>query len=940
MSSHTDIQLKESNKDRKKRPKKGTPGVPVTAPQPEWHRLSAEEVLSRLDSGPGGLSDAEAARRLEKHGPNEIVEKKKTPAILQFLKQFTEVLIIILLVATAVSAALGEYLDASVIFAIVILNAVMGFMHERKAEKAVEALKKMLVSKAKVLREGSVKLVESRSLVPGDVLILEAGERITADCRLMEALHLKVNESVLTGESVPVEKATYVIHESATIPERKNMFFSGTTVVYGHCRAVVTSTGMDTEFGKIAAMLQAEEKESTPLQKRLEKLGKILGIIILVVCAAVLATGVARAGLSNREELITLFLTAVALAVAAIPEALPAVVTITLAMGLTKMAKRNAIVRKLPAVETLGSATAICTDKTGTLTVNEMTVRKIFVDGKTLDVTGKGYDKNGAFLNNGQKVETGEGVRLLLETGLFCNNAILDKEPIGDPTEIALLVSAAKAGIPDLRKDHERLDEIPFDSERKKMSVICTADGKTLMHTKGAVEKVLDNCTHIYKSGGIEPLTQDDINKIMAVNHLFASDALRVLAFARKELEEEGPHEEGGLMFLGLQGMIDPPRPEVREAYQKCKEAGLRVVMITGDHKDTAAAVAKEIGILDDGTLLTGVELDALSDEEYIRIAPEVRVYARVSPQHKVRITDMYKKMGHVVAMTGDGINDAPALKRSNIGVAMGITGTDVTKEASDMVLADDNFATIVAAIEEGRGIYENIRKFVYFLLSSNFAEVITIFAAMLLNMPLPLLPVQLLWINLVTDGLPALALGVEPYEKEIMKRPPRDPREGIITKGIIGYLVAVGFVVAAATLSIFYLGKNVEEARCETFTFFVIAEAFLSYNFRSFGPFYKVSFISNRQLLIACAIALSLQAIIIYVPYCNPIFHTVPLPWWDWLEIIGASFAVFGIVEGIKTLLRYFERRASRPQRPPRKARLRMVAVRREEYPGMRQAM
>src|SRR3989338_2068435 len=938
MTEQTATHIKEPKKGHKKRPKKGTPEVPVTASQPEWYRLSAEEVLGRLESRPGGLSDSEATERLEKYGPNEIVEKKKTPAIIQFLKQFTEVLIIILLVAIAVSAALGEYLDASVIFAIVILNAVMGFLHERKAEKAVEAPKKMLVSKAKVLREGSVKLVESRSLVPGDVLILEAGERITADCRLMEALHLKVNESVLTGESVPVEKTTYVIHESATIPERKNMFFSGTTVVYGHCRAVVTSTGMDTEFGKIAAMLQAEEKESTPLQKRLEKLGKILGIIILVVCAAVLGTGLARAGLSNREELITLFLTAVALAVAAIPEALPAVVTITLAMGLTKMARRNAIVRKLPAVETLGSATAICTDKTGTLTVNEMTVRKIFVYGKTLDVTGKGYDKNGEFLNNGQKVETGEGVRLLLETGLFCNNAILDKEPIGDPTEIALLVSAAKAGLPDLRKDHERLDEIPFDSERKKMSVICTADGKTLMHTKGAVEKVLDNCTHIYKDGGVARLTQEDINQILAVNHLFASEALRVLAFARKELED-GPHEERGLVFLGLQGMIDPPRPEVREAYQKCREAGLRVVMITGDHKDTAAAVAKEIGILDDGTLLTGVELDALSDEEYIRVAPEVRVYARVSPQHKVRITDMYKKMGHVVAMTGDGINDAPALKRSNIGVAMGITGTDVTKEASDMVLADDNFATIVAAIEEGRGIYENIRKFVYYLLSSNFAEVITIFAAMLLNMPLPLLPVQLLWINLVTDGLPALALGVEPYEKEIMKRPPRNPREGIITKGIIVYLVAVGFVVAAATLSLFYFGMNVDEARTVAFTFFVVVEKFIAYNFRTFGSFHKISFVSNRQLLIACAISFPLQAAIVYVPFLNPIFHTVPLPWWDWLEIIGASFAVFGIVEGIKTLLRYFERRASRLRRPSRKARLRMVEVRREEWSGMRRA-
>ncbi|MFN3467700.1 MAG: cation-translocating P-type ATPase, partial [Candidatus Brocadiales bacterium] len=426
------------------------------------------------------------------------------------------------------------------------------------------------------------------------------------------------------------------------------------------------------------------------------------------------------------------------------------------------------------------------------------------------------------------------------------------------------------------------------------------------------------------------------IKQILEVNRLFASDALRVLAFARKELQPGEHHEEKGLVFLGLQGMIDPPRPEVKEAYLKCREAGLRVVMITGDHKDTATAVAKEIGIINEGATLNGTELDALDDEEYLKIAPEVRVYARVSPQHKVRITDMHKRMGHVVAMTGDGINDAPALKRSNIGVAMGITGTDVTKEASDMVLADDNFATIVAAVEEGRGIYENIRKFVYYLLSSNFAEVITIFAAELLNMPLPLLPVQLLWINLVTDGLPALALGVEPYEKEIMKRPPRDPREGIITKGIIGYLVAVGFVVAGATLSLFYLGKNVEEARTEAFTFFVVVEAFLSYNFRFSGPFYKVSFVSNKQLLIACAISLSLQAIVVYVPYANPVFHTTPLPWWDWLEIIGASFAVFGIVEGIKSLLRHFERRATRRRpRPPKKMKLHAASIRREEWHG-----
>ncbi len=916
---------------RKKKPKRLEESF-LRKPEPEWYKLTSEEVLKRFDSNSFGLTDAEATDRLNRYGPNEIVEKKKTPAFLQFLKQFTEVLLVISQIAAVVAAVAGEFIDAGAIFGIVILSAVMGFMHERKAERAVEALKKMLVPKAKVLRNSSVKVIESRSVVPGDVLILEAGERVTADCRITEAFNLKVNESVLTGESVPVEKDPHVISESATIPERKNMLFSGTTVVYGNCKAMATSTGMQTEFGKIATILQTQKEEYTPLQKKLQRLGKFLGVAILVICATVFGVGIVRVGIADREALLDLFLTAVALAVAAIPQALPAVVTITLAVGVTRMAKRNAIVRKLPAVETLGSATVVCTDKTGTLTVNEMTVRKIFADGKVVEVSGEGYDTKGEFLNNGERVELSEGLRLVLETGLLCNNAILEKEPIGDPTEIALLVSAVKAGLPDLRQRYDRIDEIPFDSERKKMSVICVTDEGNVIHTKGAMENVLGSCTHIYKNGRMEEITQEDVNEVLGVNHLFASEALRVLAFARKALKEGESHEEKDLVFLGLQGMIDPPRPEVKEAYQRCKKAGVRVVMITGDHKDTAAAVAKEIGIMDGGTLLTGMDLDGLDDEEYKRMAPEVRVYARVSPQHKVRITEMHKRMGHVVAMTGDGINDAPALKRSDIGVAMGITGTDVTKEASDMVLADDNFATIVSAIEEGRGIYENMRKFVYYLLSSNFAEVITIFSAVLLNMPLPLKAVQLLWINLVTDGLPALALGVEPYERQIMNRPPRDPKEGIITKAIIIYLMAVGFVVAAATLSLFYLVVNLEEARTMAFTFFVVVEKFIAYNFRSFGPFYKVSFISNKQLLIACAISFPLQAMIVYVPFLNPIFHTVPLPWWGWLEIIGVSFVVFGTVEGIKALLLRFERAASR-RKPPKRMRLKVASVRREEW-------
>lgn len=899
------------------RRRRKTVAAPVQEAHREWYKFDTEEVLRILNSNPNGLNEQEASERLKKFGLNEIKEKKKTPAIVQFLVQFTQILIIILLIATIISTVIGKYLNAMVISAVIILNVVMGFLHERKAEKAIAALKKMLTPKVRIMRGGVTTVVDSRCLVPGDVLLLDVGELIPADCRILESMHLKVNESILTGESLLVEKHFDIIPETVPVPGKKNMLFTGTTVTNGRGKAVVTSTGMDTEFGKIAAMLQEEKKESTPLQKRLDNLGKIIGIIIPIICIATFGAGIAQG-----RNLADMFLVAVALAVAATPEALPAVVTITLAKGVTRMAKRHALIRKLSAVETLGSTTVICTDKTGTLTVNEMTVRKLFADGKIWDVVGEGYSKKGSFIHSGRKVKISEGVRLLLETGLMCNNAVCGAPPVGDPTEIALLVSAAKAGIPDLRKDLKEADEVPFDSERKMMSVVYDVEGKRTMYTKGALEKVLHNCTHIYKGGRIETLTRNEINNILEINRAFATHALRVLAFATRELEKDAHHEEKDLVFLGLQGMVDPPRPEVKDAYERCKQAGVQVVMITGDHKDTAVAVAKEIGLIDTGMVLTGAELDKLDDDKFAEVAPQVRAYASVSPYHKVRITNMYKRMGHIVCMTGDGVNDAPALKGADIGVAMGITGTDVTKEAGDIVLTDDNFSTIVSAIEEGRGTYENIQKFVYYLLSTCFAEAIAVFTAIMLYMPFLLSPIQILWINLVTASLPAFALGMEPYDQAIMKRPPRGPKENIIRWGIVGYLVGISVVTAAAVLALFYfylIYDTEVKARAVAFTFFVIAEIFISYSFRHFGPFYRVSFISNKLFLLACAVAFSLQVAIVYAPFFNPRFYTifdiVPLLWWDWLIIVGASFAVFGAAEGIKSLYFYFERRAWRPE-------------------------
>ncbi len=879
-----------------------------------YHLMKTDDVLDALGAKMSGLPAEEAAGRLKRYGYNEIQEKKKKSALFMLLEQFSSVLVIILILAAIVSALLGEVIDAVVIFIIVVLNAALGFYQERKAEHALAALKKMAAPRAEVMRGGSVVVLPSREIVPGDIIRLKMGDKVPADCRVIEQMNLKADESVLTGESLPVEKISEVLSAAAgkavPVAERRNMLFSGTVVVYGHCKAVVVSTAGQTEFGKIAEMLEVAEEE-TPLQKRLSVLGRQLGIIILVIAILVFA-----AGFLEGKPLLLMFLTAVALAVAAIPEGLPAVITITLAVGLQRMAKRNAIIRRLAAVETLGSTTAICSDKTGTLTMNEMTVRKLWVDNRVVDVTGEGYSHEGAFIEGGEILEPDEGLHLLLGSGILCNDAEAQKDGsyIGDPTEIALIVSARKSGMQDMRQKYKRVAELPFDSNRKMMSVACMVNDRKIVYAKGAVEEVLKRCSSIYVKGGMKPLTEEERRRILDANRKFAGSALRVLAFACKKISPKERLAEEGMMFLGLQGMLDPPRPEVKPAVELCRKAGIRVVMITGDHKETAVAVGRELGIADKSSdekrfVLTGVELDAISDSGFEKLVDDVCIYARVSPEHKVRITEALKKRGHIVAMTGDGVNDAPALKRSDIGIAMGITGTDVSKEASDMVLADDNFSSIVSAVEEGRNIYDNIKKAVHYLLSCNAGEVAVIFTSIIINLPLPIFPIQILWMNLLSDGPPTLALAVEPKDKNLMDRKPRDPAEKILGRKSFSTILLVAVIMAAGTIGVFFYslssggwqyGMPLQPdgelpgyylyALTMSFTTLIMFQKFLAISFRSERPIHRVGLFSNRKMILALLITFTLQLMIIYIPYFNPIFNTVPLSLADWVIIVGVS--------------------------------------------------
>ncbi len=861
------------------------------------HGKKVEDILKELESSTKGLSESEARKRLKKYGENKIEQKKGTNPIWIFLNQFNSFIVYILIAATIISAILGEWLDSIVILAILIANGILGFVQEYRAEKSIDALKKLESVKAKVIRDGKEQLIDSSKIVPGDILILEEGDKVSADARLMEVNELQTLEAALTGESSPVTKNISLLKKDTVLADRKNMVFSGTIVTKGRGKCIVTGTGMKTEIGKIANLIQETKEEMTPLQKKLQVLAKWLGIFTIVIAIVVFAVGIYREGLFNgiqKETVVQMFLVAVALAVAAIPEGLPAVVTVSLALGVQRMIKRNALVRKLPSVQTLGSTTVICSDKTGTFTKNQMTVKKIYADGKEISVSGSGYSTKGGFS------EKTKSLSMLLQIGMLCNNAQLnEKEVIGDPTEAALLVSGEKSGIgrKKLQNEWKRVHEIVFDSKRKLMSTINKKASKKIMHTKGAPDSIIEKCTKILENGKVRKITSADKKKILKKNEEFAKQALRVLGFAYKEVDGK-EHKENNLVFTGLQAMIDPARPEVKEALIKCKKAGIKVVMITGDHKITAEAIAKEIGL--EGKAIEGKDLDKINLNKEI---DKIAIIARASPEQKIKIIDALKKKGHIVAMTGDGVNDAPALKKADIGISMGINGTEVAKEASDMILTDDNFASIVNAVEEGRGIYDNIKKFVNYLLSSNTGEVLVLFVAMLIGfhfggkVVVPLLAIHLLWINLVTDGLPALALGVDPHGKGIMERKPRSPKENIIDENMTIMIVVIGVLIAGGTLWLFNhgLGESAIKAQTMAFTALVVFEMVRVYMIRIT---YKVGIFSNIWLLLAMASSMLLQLMVVYTPL-NKVFKVIPLTLVDWGFILGATAAllVIGLV-------------------------------------------
>ncbi|NIP67312.1 HAD-IC family P-type ATPase, partial [Candidatus Bathyarchaeota archaeon] len=837
---------------------------------------------------------------------------------------FKDIFVIMLIVAVVISFSIGQIrgemegiIDAATIGAIVIMNAVVGFVQEYRSEKAMEAMKKMTAPEARVLRDGREQFIPAREVVPGDIVLLEAGDRVPADGRLLEVVDLKTNEAPLTGESTPIQKSVGVLDEATPVADRKNSVFMATHVTYGRGRAVVTSTGMKTEFGKVAEMVQAVEEVQTPLKQKLASFAKKLGIVIVIVCAVIFALelyeifvmGVGGVG-EAVKDITTAFERAVALAVSAVPEGLPAVVTVSLALGARELADRNAIIRKLASAETLGATTIICSDKTGTLTKGEMTVRKIYNNHRMVDVIGVGYEAKGEFLLDGNTIDPAERdhLSLLLRAGTLCTNAQYDGESvIGDTTEGALIVAAAKAGMEKeaLEEEYPRVKEMPFTSERKRMTTVHkTPEEKLVAYVKGAPETILDRSTRVLKGKEAEKLTEKKKEALLEINEKMASEALRVLGVAYKELSEKDAEEideeavEKDLVFLGLMGMIDPPREEAREANQKCQQAGIRTVMITGDHKLTAVAIAKEVGMLNSDQVLTGSELDDMSDEEFDEIVGDVAVYARVSPEHKLRIMRALKNRGEVVAMTGDGVNDAPALKQADIGVAMGITGTDVTKEAADMVLADDNFATIVTAVEGGRVIYDNIRKFSFFLLRSNFDELMVIGTFALLGLELPLTPGMILWINLVTDGGPALALTKDPPQEDVMDRPPRDPDEGIL-HGRVASILASFVTQFIGTGILFYVayyiwGHPLGEAQAMAFVQATLREMVIVWNSRSEKRnAFKVGFTSNKFLLAAVIFSALLTVII---PYTG-LFGTAPLDPVDWAIVLPLSLSGFLIL-------------------------------------------
>jgi Ca2+-transporting ATPase len=879
-----------------------------------WHALTIDESFQQLESQPTGLTQTEVAERMLKYGANELQAAHRVSPWEILLEQFKNVLILILLGATAISLFLGHGIESIVIAVIVLFAVVLGFVQEYRAERAIEALKQMAAPTATVLRDGLEVKIPAKDLVPGDVVILRTGDRIPSDARLLEAVNLQVEESALTGESVPVEKHVKALENTdSPIGDRKNMVYAGTAVTYGRGRALVAATAMQTEFGKIAKMLQEVETGRTPLQQNLDKVGAVLARAAFVVVAIIVALGLFRG-----QPFVEMLIFGIALAVAVVPEALPAVVTISLAIGVQKMVKRNALIRRLPAVETLGSTSVICSDKTGTLTKDEMTIRKIFTAGQMFTVSGAGYAPEGVFSTNGgsPSAPTPALRQMLLAATLASDTHLVQLQGggwdiKGDPTEGALVVAAAKAGMQKEALDAEnpRVHEIPFSSETKRMTTIHEAGGKHTAYAKGAPEVILDGCNFVLTTAGPQALDATGRNEILAQAQTLAGEALRVLGIATK-LDVTPETAERGMTFLGLAGMIDPPRPEAKAAIALCADAGIRPVMITGDHPMTARAVAHELGLLHNGgRVVTGAELEEMPDEQLEREVEEISVYARVSPAHKLRVVTAWQARGHIAAMTGDGVNDAPALKKADIGIAMGITGTDVTKEAAAMTLTDDNFASIVAAVEEGRGVFGNIKKYLMYLLSSNIGEIGLMAGSALLGLPLPLTAVQILYVNLATDGLPALALAVDPPEKDLMKRKPRNPHTGIFTRPVVTLMVLGGLWSTFINLGLFTWalnsGRGLDEAMTMTFVSLVLIQFFKAYNFRSDRHSVLNQPFANKWLNLSVGWEMILLVLIVYVPFLHEAFSTYTLPLVDWLIVGGLAVTIVPVLELVKWMER-----------------------------------
>ncbi|HHT64252.1 MAG: calcium-translocating P-type ATPase, SERCA-type [Bacillota bacterium] len=884
-----------------------------------WFSKSPEEVLKEFDVNPStGLSSEEAKTRIEKYGENKLKGKPKKSIISLFFAQLKDMLIYVLLGAALITIAIGEYVDAIIILLVVVLNAVIGVVQEYKAEKAIEALQQMATPKSLVKRDGEVKEISSEEIVPGDIVVLDAGRYVPADLRLIDSVNLQIEESALTGESVPSDKNARDLHEDPKTPigDKSNMAFMSTLVTYGRGEGVVVATAMDTEIGKIAKILDEDNEEMTPLQKRLDELGRILGFLAIGICALIFVIA-----LFQKRDLFDMFLTAISLAVAAIPEGLAAIVAIVLALGVTRMSKINAIVKKLPAVETLGSVNIICSDKTGTLTQNKMTVVKHYTLNNLKDVPAT----ETSFKADPDEAE-------LIKTFVLCSDATYENgQSTGDPTEIALVVLGDKYHLPkrELNEKHKRVGEKPFDSDRKLMSTLNEEADGYRVHTKGAIDNILKISTHALVNGKIVPLTEEMKATYLKVAEEMSDNALRVLGAAFKDTKSIIPPEEmeKDLIVIGMVGMIDPPRLEVKDSIKQAKMAGITPIMITGDHKNTAVAIAKELGIAESiDQSLTGAEIDQLSDEEFSERINNYRVFARVSPEHKVKIVRAYKSQGNIVSMTGDGVNDAPSLKYADIGVAMGITGTDVSKGASDMILTDDNFTTIVHAIEEGRNIYNNIKKSVVFLLSCNLGEVITILFSILFFWPVPLLPTQILWINLITDSLPAISLGIDPGDKDVMRKKPRNPKESFFAHGAWLRAIIGGVLIGILTLTAFYLGliehgytlgsQNIPEdvltyARTMSFVVLAGSQLFYSLSMRNeYKSIFQIGIFSNKYLIGAIIIGFILQIGVISVPFLAEAFKVQNLSIMDWDIVILLALIPLIVNEIIKIFIRATERR------------------------------